>query len=98
MRLRVWNTFMDEHIYLVCRRKEFALGDDIGDRHEVYVYGVHIDVRHDNGGAFDVLGADGAEQISPMVPPVAPGRRLGAAPGPDARKGALLVDPGLVPG
>ncbi len=81
---------MDERIYLVCRRKEFALGDDFGDRHEVCVYGVHIDVRHDDGGAFDVLGADGTEQISPMVPPV--------APGPDARQGALLVDPGLVPG
>jgi len=60
------------------------------------VHGVDTDNRHDQGGAGAACRADGAEQIGPSEPPVAPDARARAALGPDAGQRALLANAGFI--
>src|ERR1017187_904069 len=60
------------------------------------VHGVDTDDRHDQGGTGAARRADGAEQIDPGEPPVAPDARTRAALGPDAGQRALLANAGFI--
>jgi hypothetical protein len=60
------------------------------------VHGVDTDNRHDQGGAGAACRADGAEQVGPGEPPVAPDMRTRAALGPDAGQRALLANTGFI--
>jgi len=62
----------------------------------VLVHGEAVGNRQNEAGADPARGADGAEQIEPVVAPVARRGRTAALGGPDARQGALLAAPCLV--
>jgi len=60
------------------------------------VHGVDIDNRHDRAAPVPACRADGAEQVGPGEPPVAPDARTRAALGPDAGQRALLANAGFI--
>ena len=70
--------------------------DAFADFGQMLVHGVDIDNRHDQGGAGAACRADGAEQVGPGEPPVAPDARTRAALGPDAGQRALLANAGFI--
>jgi hypothetical protein len=82
---------------------DFMQGRCIGDRgpdrrdpNLMKFLAVDTDDRHDQGGTGAARRADGAEQIDPGEPPVAPDARTRAALGPDAGQRALLANAGFI--
>ena len=70
--------------------------DAFADFGQMLVHGVDTDDRHDQGGADAACRADGAEQVGPGEPPVAPDARTRAALGPDPGQRALLANAGFI--
>ena len=70
--------------------------DAFADFGQMLVHGVDTDDRHDQGGAGAACRADGAEQVGPGEPPVAPDARTRAALGPDPGQRALLANAGFI--
>jgi hypothetical protein len=62
----------------------------------MFVHGLDADCRYDQRGAGAARRADGAEQVSPGKPPIAPDARTRAALGPDAGQRALLANAGFI--
>jgi hypothetical protein len=71
--------------------------DALADFGQMFVHGVDTDYRHDQRGAGAARRADGAEQVGPGEPPVAPDARTRAALGPDAGQRASAFRRGLHP-
>jgi hypothetical protein len=70
--------------------------DALADFGQMFVHGLDADCRHDQRGAGAARRADGAEQVSPGKPPIAPDARTRAALGPDAGQRALLANAGFI--
>jgi hypothetical protein len=70
--------------------------DACADFGQMFVHGLDADCWHDQGGAGAARRADGAEQVGPGEPPVAPDARTRAALGPDAGQRALLANAGFI--
>jgi hypothetical protein len=70
--------------------------DTLANFGEMFVHGLDADRRHDQRGAGAARRADGAEQVGPGEPPVAPDARTRAALGPDAGQRALLANAGFI--
>lgn len=66
------------------------------DLGEMQGHGLRVGLGQDKRRRHGARRADGAEQIGPLVAPVARRARAGSAPGPDAGQGALLADAGFV--
>ncbi len=70
--------------------------DAFADFGQMSVYGVDTDCRHDQGDAGAPCPVDGAEQVGPGEPRVAPDGRTRAALGPDSGQRALLANTGFI--
>ena len=70
--------------------------DRFADGFKVQGHDLGIGFGHHEGCGDGAAGAGGAEEIGPTVSLIPGGARAGAAPGPDARQGALLADAGFV--
>lgn len=73
-----------------------ALGDGFADFSEVQVEGVGIGARQDQGGTGAALGTGGAEDVGPVIAPVAGCTRSRALLRPNPGQRALLADPSFV--
>ena len=70
-----------------------AFGRDLfGDLGEMQGHGLGIGGGHDERGGGAAFRADGAEQVGPLVAPVARRAWTASAPRPDPGQGALLAD------
>jgi hypothetical protein len=74
-------------------RARCDLGGDLG---EMQVHRLGVATRHDEGGAFALLGTDRAENVGRGGSLVAWGARARSAPGPTTGDLVLLADPRLV--
>lgn len=70
--------------------------DGARDLGEMLVHGFRVCVGHDQSGAGGAAGADGPEDIGPLVARVADGAGAASAPRPDAGESPLLADAGLI--
>jgi hypothetical protein len=73
-----------------------ADGDGAGDLGEVEVHRLGVGEGQHEACGNGPSGADGSEDVGPLVAGVAPGAGPCAAPGPDAGERALRADPCLI--
>jgi hypothetical protein len=73
-----------------------AVGHGFADFSEVEVEGVGVGVRQDQGGTGAALGTGGAEDVGPVIAPVAGCTRSRALLRPNPGQRALLADASFV--